>query len=137
MKFLAAVAALASAVSAQTLCDQFGYHSEGGFYFNNNMWGQGSGSGSQCTYVDDIRSDGVSWRTDWQWSGGENNVKSYPYSGRQLDNKRLISDIGSIPSSARWDYYGDNVRANVAYDLFTAADPNHDPSSGDFELMIW
>ena len=30
-----------------------------------------------------------------------------------------------------------NIRANVAYDLFTAANSGHGTSSGDYELMIW
>jgi xyloglucan-specific endo-beta-1,4-glucanase len=42
-----------------------------------------------------------------------------------------------MQSAAAWSYSGTNVRANVAYDLFTAADPNHATHSGDYELMIW
>lgn len=122
---------------AQQLCGQFDYHNSQGWYFNNNEWGSGSGSGDQCTYIDSVDANGVSWHTDWTWSGGENNVKSYPYSGRELADKRIVSSIGSIPSVAVWRYEGGNVRANVAYDLFTAADPNHELSSGDYELMIW
>lgn len=79
---------------------------------------------------------GVKWHTDWNWSGGQNNVKSYPYSGRQI-TPRIVSSIGSIPSVADWAYSGNNIRANVAYDLFTASNPNHATSSGDYELMIW
>ncbi|KAI1049656.1 hypothetical protein LB505_011698 [Fusarium chuoi] len=41
-----------------------------------------------------------------------------------------------MQSAAAWSYSGTNVRANVAYDLFTAADPNHVTYSGDYELMI-
>lgn len=124
---------------AQTLCGQYDYHRDAaGWYFNNNEWGAGSGSGDQCTYVDQIDGDrGVKWHTDWTWSGGDNNVKSYPYSGREVGTPRLVSNIGSIPSVADWGYTGSNIRANVAYDLFTAADPNHETSSGDYELMIW
>jgi xyloglucan-specific endo-beta-1,4-glucanase len=122
---------------AQSLCDQYAYHASNGYEFNNNMWGRDSGQGSQCTYVDRTSSSGVAWRVNWNWSGGQNNVKSYPYSGRQLSQKRLISQIGSLPTSVSWSYSGQNIRANVAYDLFTAADPNHSNSSGDYELMIW
>lgn len=129
--------ALAAPGLAQELCEQFAYHSEAGYYFNNNMWGSDSGTGSQCTYVDSADYAGVSWHVDWDWQGGDDNVKSYPYSGRELPEKRLVSSIGRIPTTADWNYVGDGVRANVAYDLFTAADPNHDTSYGDFELMIW
>ena len=139
MKTFAVVAALAPIISAQQLCDQFGYVAKDGWAFNNNAWGSASGQGSQCTTVDSSDpSSGRSWHADWTWSGGDNNVKSYPYSGRVLDQKPLMSSISSIPSHADWTYSGDpNIRADVAYDLFTAADPNHDPSSGDYELMIW
>ncbi|KAI0398389.1 endoglucanase [Xylariaceae sp. FL0594] len=134
---LSAAAALAPVALAQNLCDQYGYYAANGYYVNNNAWGKNSGSGSQCTYVDKMLNPGLQWHTEWSWSGGDNNVKSYPYSGRQLSSKKLVSSIGSIPTKAEWRYLGNNIRADVAYDLFTAADPNHDTSSGDYELMIW
>jgi xyloglucan-specific endo-beta-1,4-glucanase len=137
MKSLVSLGAFASLAFGQQLCEQYGYHAANGYYFNNNMWGAGSGSGSQCLTVNSAEAGGASWSVDWQWSGGEDNVKSYPYVGTELTEKKLLSSIGSIPTSASWGYTGDNVRANVAYDLFTAADPNHDTSSGDYELMIW
>ncbi|KAI1817999.1 endoglucanase [Poronia punctata] len=132
--FLSALAPLAF---AQDLCDQYGYFAQDGYYVNNNAWGQGSGQGSQCTHVDKMLNPGVQWHTEWSWSGGDNNVKSYPYSGRTLDQKKLVSQINSMPTKVEWQYTGNNIRADVAYDLFTAADPNHDTSSGDYELMIW
>ncbi|KAH7020750.1 concanavalin A-like lectin/glucanase domain-containing protein [Microdochium trichocladiopsis] len=138
IKTLLAASALASVAWAQSLCDQYGYWSAGnGYYVNNNAWGAGSGSGSQCTYIDTKQSVGVSWHTDWNWSGGQNNVKSYPHSGRDLPTKRLVSQISSMPTKAEWNYAGSNIRANVAYDLFTANNPNHATSSGDYELMVW
>jgi xyloglucan-specific endo-beta-1,4-glucanase len=122
---------------AQQLCDQYGYHSSSGYEFNNNNWGKDAGQGSQCTYVDSVSGSGTRWHSTWSWSGGQDNVKAYPYSGLQLPQKRLVSQIGSLPTSASWNYQGQNIRANVAYDLFTAADPNHVTYSGDYELMIW
>lgn len=122
---------------AQSLCGQFDYHSQDGYYVNNNAWGKDAGTGSQCTTIDEISDIGVKWHTDWDWSGGDYDVKAYPYSGRELYDKKLVSDINGIPTKAEWNYGGDNIRANVAYDLFTAADPEHDISSGDYEIMIW
>ena len=129
--------ALPAIVQAQKLCSQFGYHSSNGYYINNNGWGADAGEGGQCTYVDSMGEIGVSWHTNWTWSGGDFNVKAYPYSGRELISKALVSDITSLSTKAEWEYSGDAIRANVAYDLFTAANPNHDGSSGDYELMIW
>jgi len=120
-----------------TLCDQYGYWSGNGYEVNNNNWGKSAGSGSQCTYVDSASGSGVSWHTTWQWSGGENNVKSYANCGKQVPKGRKISSINSLQTSVSWSLSNTNVRADVAYDIFTAADPNHSTSSGDYELMIW
>lgn len=137
MKYLAALAALAPVAFAKSLCGQYQYHSAKDYYFNNNMWGAGTADGKQCLTVDSAGGDGVSFHVDWTWKGGNpNDVKAYPYAGRALSDKKLVSDISSIPTSASWGYKGD-AKANVAYDLFTAKDPKHDESSGDYELMIW
>lgn len=130
------ILSLAAAVAAQELCEQYGTHTSGQYTINNNMWGKDSGSGSQCTYFDGVSGDGVAWHTTWNWSGGENSVKSYPNSGVQLE-KKFVSDISSIPTTAKWSYDNTDIRADVAYDLFTAADINHVTYSGDYELMIW
>jgi len=134
---LIALFAAASQAQQQTLCDQYGYYAASGYEINNNEWGKGSGSGSQCTYVNSVSSGGISWKTTWNWSGGENNVKSYPNAGLVISNAKLVSQINKIPTSASWSYSNTNIRADVAYDLFTASDPNHTHSSGDYELMIW
>ncbi|KAE9363242.1 glycoside hydrolase family 12 protein [Stipitochalara longipes BDJ] len=120
-----------------TLCDQYGYWSGNGYEVNNNMWGKDSGSGSQCTYVDNASSSGVSFHIKWNWSGGQNNVKSYPYIGKQITKGRKINSIDGMQTSVTWNYDNQNIRADVAYDIFTASDPNHSTSSGDYELMIW
>lgn len=140
--FLASLVAAAPSVSLderqqQTLCAQYGYWSGNGYEINNNNWGSGSGSGSQCTYLDNSSGGGVGWHTTWTWSGGQNNVKSYANAGKQISKGRKISSISSIQSSASWSYSNTNIRADVAYDIFTASDPNHSTSSGDYELMIW
>lgn len=137
MKFTSILLALTATANAQTLCDQYGYYASNGYEINNNEWGKGSGSGSQCTYVNSVSGSGISWRTTWNWSGGDNNVKSYPNAGLQISNAKLVSQINNIPTSASWSYSNTNIRADVAYDLFTASDPNHSKSSGDYELMIW
>lgn len=139
----ASLVAAAPSVSVEkrqqtTLCDQYAYWSGNGYEINNNLWGRGSASsGSQCTYVDGSSANDVRWRTTWTWQGGENNVKSYVYSGKQVARGRKINSFNSMQTSVTWSYNNMNVRANVAYDIFTAADPNHVNSSGDYELMIW
>ena len=121
----------------KTLCDQYGYWSGNGYEINNNMWGESAGTGSQCTYLDNASDSGVSFHIKWNWSGGQNNVKSFPYIGKQITKGRTISSIDSMQTSVSWNYDNQNIRADVAYDIFTASDPNHSTSSGDYELMIW
>ncbi|KAL4919447.1 concanavalin A-like lectin/glucanase domain-containing protein [Aspergillus aurantiobrunneus] len=127
---------LAVAAAAQEFCDQYGGTSSDGYSISNNLWGMDSGTGSQCTTLNSVSSSGISWQTKWQWSGGDSSVKSFPNSGKEL-TKALVSDIASISTSADWSYDSSDIRADVAYDLFTAADINHVTYSGDYELMIW
>jgi xyloglucan-specific endo-beta-1,4-glucanase len=134
------VAAPVSPVRRQAakLCGQYDYFAGNGYEFNNNNWGKNyATSGSQCTTVDKTSNSGVSWSTQWNWQGGQDNVKSYANAGKQFAKGLKISNIKSMPTSITWDYQPRDIRANVAYDVFTAADPNHDKSSGDYELMIW
>jgi xyloglucan-specific endo-beta-1,4-glucanase len=122
----------------QSLCDLYAYWSGNGYELLNNLWGKDTAtSGSQCTYLDGASSAGVQWHTTWTWQGAPNNVKSYPYVGRQVAKGRKISAVSKMPTSVKWNYDNENIRANVAYDVFTAEDPNHVNSSGDYELMIW
>ena len=79
----------------------------------------------------------MKFRSTWTWQGGKDNVKSYAYCGKILQKGRTISSITSMKTSTTWSYDTNNIRANVAYDVFTATDPNHVNSSGDFELMVW
>ncbi|KAH6856910.1 concanavalin A-like lectin/glucanase domain-containing protein [Chaetomium sp. MPI-CAGE-AT-0009] len=121
-----------------TLCETNGYWSGSGYEVNNNNWGAGSAtSGSQCTYVDDSSSSSVMWHTTWTWEGNEGRVKSYAYSGKQVAKGNTISSITSMPTQVSWNYNTSDIRANVAYDFFTAEDPNHSNNGGDYELMIW
>lgn len=122
---------------SQDLCEPFAYHEEFGYGINNNLWGSQFGTGSQCIFTDFADYSGISWHVDWVWQGGPNNVKSYPYSGLEFSEKKLISDISSLPVVVDWTYDREDIRANVALDLFTAADKMHDTSHGDYELMVW
>lgn len=122
----------------KSLCGQYDYWSGNGYEVLNNLWGKdAASSGSQCTYVNGASNNGIQWSSTWTWQGSPNNVKSYVYAGRQITRGRKISQINSMPTSISWRYNTENIRANVAYDIFTAADPNHANSGGDYELMIW
>jgi hypothetical protein len=121
-----------------SLCTQYAYYATPKYEILNNLWGIAQAtSGSQCTYVDSTSDSAIAWSTEWTWAGGQDNVKSYPYAGRLLTKGNVISKVKSMPTVARWSYNTTDIRCNVAYDVFTAADPNHVNSSGDYELMIW
>ncbi|TLD34344.1 hypothetical protein PspLS_01538 [Pyricularia sp. CBS 133598] len=126
------------AAPVASLCTQYAYLKTNGYEILNNLWGidTATGGGSQCTYYNGPVGPAVAFSSDWTWRGNDNTVKSYIYANRVFD-RRLVSDIKSLPTSVQWSYNTTNVRANVAYDIFTHTDVNHPNSSGDFELMIW
>ena len=124
----------------RTLKTQYEYCAEHGYEFNNNLWGMHDAeSGSQCTHYYGAAADGgggASWGSAWSWKGSPNLVKSYVWANRQF-TRPLLSAVRSLPTRAEWAYSGKNLRANVAYDIFTARNQDHANSSGEFELMIW
>lgn len=127
-----------------TLEKKWGYHAANGYELNNNTWGSGAAtSGSQRTHYDGptapsspTGSVGIAWSTDWEWRGGENSVKSYVYGARQF-RRRLVSEVAALPTEVEWQYSTLDVRANVAFDIFTDPDVKHVNSSGEYEVMIW
>ncbi|GKZ39593.1 hypothetical protein AbraIFM66950_000696 [Aspergillus brasiliensis] len=136
MKLSVALAMLAGTAMGQKMCSQYDSASRPPYSVNQNLWGEDQGTGSQCVYVDDLSSKGASWHTDWTWSGGEGEVKSYSNSGVTFE-KKLVSDVQGISTSVEWTQDNTNVNADVSYDLFTAANVDHATSSGDYELMVW
>nr|pir cellulase (EC 3.2.1.4) precursor - Aspergillus niger [Aspergillus niger]BAA02297.1 endo-beta-1,4-glucanase [Aspergillus luchuensis]prf//2113255A endo-beta-1,4-glucanase [Aspergillus luchuensis] len=136
MKLSMTLSLFAATAMGQTMCSQYDSASSPPYSVNQNLWGEYQGTGSQCVYVDKLSSSGASWHTKWTWSGGEGTVKSYSNSGLTFD-KKLVSDVSSIPTSVTWSQDDTNVQADVSYDLFTAANADHATSSGDYELMIW
>ncbi|KAK2763057.1 Endoglucanase-1 [Arachnomyces sp. PD_36] len=138
MKTFAIISSLAAAVAAQEICEQYGTATGGPYIVNNNLWGKDSATnGSQCTNVVSLSDSGAQWSTTWTWEGGDDDVKSYANSGLASFEKKLVNDVSTIETSVEWSYDNTDIRANVAYDLFTAADVNHETSSGDYELMLW
>ncbi|XEV01425.1 hypothetical protein FSHL1_006712 [Fusarium sambucinum] len=66
--------------------------------------------------------NGAAWHVEWNWSGGQDSVKSYPNSALQIgSDKKIIRSIINLQSTAEWTYSGNNIRAD----------------SGEYELMVW
>ncbi|KAK4187515.1 glycoside hydrolase family 12 protein [Podospora australis] len=129
---------------AITLCNQYSYWSgspSSNYEGNNNLWGLSSAtSGSQCTYLTSYSSSGLQWHTTWTWAGSPNKVKNVAYSGVRQDvaNRKTVASIKSMKASVSWQYTGaEKAKANVAFDIFTAADRGHANTNGDYEVMIW
>lgn len=127
----------ARAGPVQSLCTQYAYLQTHGYEILNNLWGIDTATGgSQCTHYNGAVGAGVAFGSDWTWRGDDDTVKSYVYANRVFD-RRLVSRIGSLPTTVEWAYNTTAIRANVAYDIFTHSDANHVNSNGDYELMIW
>ncbi|OJJ47776.1 hypothetical protein ASPZODRAFT_64395 [Penicilliopsis zonata CBS 506.65] len=140
------VAVLASVASASVVptksiskrasetCEQYGEITTGNFIVYNDLWGESyASSGSQCTTVDDVSDNSISWSTSWTWAGGSDDVKSYANAEWQFDATEL-SSITSIPTTWEWSYTGTDIDADVSYDMFLA--PSAD-GTDEYEIMIW
>ncbi|KAI7848316.1 cell 12A endoglucanase [Circinella umbellata] len=116
-------------------CGQWDTEESGNFKIWNNLWGQDSGSGSQCTEVLNVKDSTISWKTSWSWSGGKNSVKSYANAEYLFDPVQL-SGLSSIPFTWNWKYTGggDPFICNVSFDIWTAS---NDSDDYEYEIMIW
>jgi xyloglucan-specific endo-beta-1,4-glucanase len=111
MKFIVLTSALAGLAlatptptvdkRATTFCGQWDSMQTGTYTVYNNLWGRDAGTGSQCTTVNGLSGNSVSWSTSWSWSGGSYNVKSYANAVVKATAKK-ISAISSIPSTWKW-----------------------------------
>jgi xyloglucan-specific endo-beta-1,4-glucanase len=140
---LTAVPALPA--QAATNCTAFGTITLNKYYVNNNLWGQGSGTGSQC--VSDTRNGAtIGWNTTFNWANQPSQVKSYDSSvlGWHWGWKTQGTEL-PVRLNAGRDIYTDfsyRVGAtgtfNVAYDLWLHNIANPDwPDNPTDEVMIW
>ena len=98
-----AVVRLAALTSAQTISGQFDCMPAGDFTLCQNLWGECkyesltmtlrklmvcscivAGVGGQNSTLLSVNCPTVSWRTDWTWANGPNNVKSCEYDTVQV-----------------------------------------------------
>ncbi|KAI8712718.1 hypothetical protein NCS52_01370600 [Fusarium sp. LHS14.1] len=120
---------------AQTMCGNWGTVSTAGYTVYHNNWGAGqASSGHQCTTFDQVKSgNSFVWSTEWSWTGGHGQVKSYSNVALEKVNKKL-SQIKSIPSKWTWRYTGSNMIADVSYDLWLAPSAS---ANNKYEIMVW
>ena len=52
-------------------CGQYDTATKGSYIVYNNLWGEGAAtSGSQCSGIDGLSNNIISWHTSWTWAGG-------------------------------------------------------------------
>jgi xyloglucan-specific endo-beta-1,4-glucanase len=130
------------------VCEAFGTIDQGKYWLNNNLWGQDSGTGTQCVHDATPTEEGtIAWGTDWDWSGEQSSVKSYVSAVLGWHWSEIGADTGlpvqlssGTPVNSVWDYQvSDNPGTmNVAYDLWlhTVNNPTWENDPTD-EIMIW
>jgi len=127
------------------VCTAFGTIDAGKYWLNNNLWGQSSGSGTQCMWSNSVSGNTISWGTRWNWSGQSNQVKSFTSSvlgwhwGNRLPNTGLPTQLSANRNvNTSWQY---QVNAsgtfNVAYDAWFHPVANPGTANPSDELMIW
>jgi hypothetical protein len=145
----AATATVAYAGEEARTCTAFGTITMGKYYVNNNLWGQDSGSGSQCVWDMSQNGDTIAWGTDYTWTGADHSVKSYAGSvlgwhwGWKVDKPRTelpvrVGDRKRINTTWDFSVSSNPGTMNVAYDLWlhnkNTADWQDQPTD---EVMIW
>ncbi len=52
-------------------CGQYESATKGSYIVYNNLWGEGAAtSGSQCSGINGLSNNILSWHTSWTWAGG-------------------------------------------------------------------
>ncbi|MGW0735252.1 GH12 family glycosyl hydrolase domain-containing protein [Streptomyces sp. NPDC002851] len=136
-------------VAEAKVCEAFGTITLGKYYVNNNLWGQDSGTGTQCVWDTAHDGDTIGWGTEYSWSGTDNDVKSFASSvlgwhwGWKVDQASTelpvkVGDHKDVNTSWDFDVSADPGTMNVAYDLWlhTKSDVDWQDQPSD-EVMVW
>jgi xyloglucan-specific endo-beta-1,4-glucanase len=87
------------------VCGQWDSVQTGGYTVYQDLWGESSGTGSQCTTVNSASGGSISWSTAWSWSGGSSSVKSYANVVLgPLTSAHALSSLKSIPTKWVWRF---------------------------------
>ncbi|KAI5479670.1 hypothetical protein MNV49_003180 [Pseudohyphozyma bogoriensis] len=74
------------------------------YTLNNDLWGMSTGSGSQTTTKGAVNGSVVAWSTEYDWSGGSGDVKSYAHVAVTEGLGHPLSSISTIPTVYDWYY---------------------------------
>ena len=137
---------IAQAAPATQVCGNMdSINNLGPYWINNNLWGAGSGSGSQCSWDNSISGSTLSWGTSWNWSGQANSVKSfasavlgwhwgYKQSGTGLPVQ--LSSNTNVNTSWSFSLSGSSSQ-DVSYDIWADPNPNLGSTQASNEIMVW
>ncbi|RDW91789.1 hypothetical protein BP5796_01183 [Coleophoma crateriformis] len=121
--------------AATTICGQWDSVATGTYVVYQDLWDESAAtSGSQCSTVDSLSSETLTWSTSWSWEGASSSVKSYANVVVNQATGVELSTISSIPTVWDWSYTGTSIVADVSYDLFTSSTAT---GSNEYEIMIW
>ncbi|RDW79394.1 hypothetical protein BP6252_04032 [Coleophoma cylindrospora] len=121
--------------AATTICGQWDSVATGTYVVYQDLWDESAAtSGSQCSTVDSLSSETITWSTSWSWEGASSSVKSYANVVVNQATGVELSTISSIPTVWDWSYTGTSIVADVSYDLFTSSSAT---GSNEYEIMIW
>ena len=117
-------------------------------YLFNNLWGEKSGSGSQCSWVEtfDENEKDISWNSNWDWYENDLLIKSYVsivygwHWGWKVRDIALPAEIAELKQiKTNWEFDIREERKgniNITYDIWLSNKKinNENP---DEEIMIW
>jgi xyloglucan-specific endo-beta-1,4-glucanase len=110
------------------------------------VWGESGASGEQCIWSICISGSTIEWGTSWNWSGGQNAVKSFAsvvfgwhWGWKRPDTGLPIQISANRQVNCGWSYtVSGSSTMNVAYDLWvhSISNPDYQDDPTD-EIMIW
>jgi hypothetical protein len=129
-------------------CTAYASTSLGEYWVNNNEWGvvDGGTAGQQCIWGTCQTGDLVGWGTNWNWTPGNGQVKTYASLvfgwqwGWKVTTTGLPVQISANQSvTCGWDFtVSQNGTLDLSYDtwLHTIPDPGYADTPSE-EVMIW
>ncbi|KAI0738879.1 endocellulase [Daedaleopsis nitida] len=132
--------AVAASAGAQTITGQFDCMPAGAYTLCQNLWGKSAGVGGQNSTLISASGNTVSWRTEWTWQNGPNNVKSYANVLSNSAKGVQLSAVKSAPTVWQWSQTeSSGIRVDVSYDIWFGVQPSGSPAStaSSYEIMIW
>ncbi|WP_321991751.1 GH12 family glycosyl hydrolase domain-containing protein [Marispirochaeta aestuarii] len=117
-------------------------------YLYNNLWGEKSGSGKQCSWVEtfDENEKDISWKSNWDWYDNDLMIKSYAsivygwHWGWKVKDIELPAEINKLKEiKTNWDFDIREERKgniNITYDIWLS-NKKIDKENPDEEIMVW